>query len=109
VGSIPLFSFEENMDISDIKVLLEIIESANPPNHMDGANDNIILDAKDKWKVVFFYDNEELDYIDSLISPSGEVIDPWDWPWSIERNTILGWQKVGSIEERLKFYEENKR
>lgn len=83
--------------------LLEIAESANPPDMQPDDSDDWCGDvefaAKDGWKVVFFYDCGELDYIDHFITPNGEKLEVWadggyqgdQWP------PVMNWRGVGDL------------
>lgn len=86
--------------------LLEIAESANPPESVSSDSDewcsDVVLEARDGWKVVFFYDCETLDYIDSFITPEGKVLEVWkDIPDSEIWPPLLCWRSVGDL-ARLK-------
>lgn len=88
------------MEKFDCWYLLEIAESANPPDNWD---DHIWtekeFDAKDGWKVSFFYDGDELDYIDHFVTPDGKKIDFWDWPEETPgRQNLINWRGVGDLE-----------
>ena len=79
--------------------LLEIAESANPPDNLDEhVWTEKTFDSSNGWKVVFFYDGDELDYIDTFISPDGTVINFWEWgdghPWF---NDLFNWRCVGDL------------
>jgi len=86
--------------------LLEIAESANPPNNQSSDSDDWCGDvefiAKDGWKVIFFYDCGELDYIDSFVTPEGMRLEVFvngyqseQWP------PVMNWRSVGDL-TRLK-------
>lgn len=89
--------------------LLEIAESANPPEILPSGPEwgDVPMDASDGWKVVFFYDGE-LDYIDHFISPNGERLDVWldddhperekcDAAWGGQWPPIMNWRGVGDL------------
>ena len=61
--------------------LLEIAESANPPETQPSNSPNwcgeVLFYAKESWCVVFFYDCGELDYIDHFVRPDGAILDVW--------------------------------
>lgn len=88
--------------------LMEIAESANPPNTLpDLTWENITMDARDGWKVVFFYDGD-LDYIDYFITPTGAILEVFDFdrsnPAYIYEGSlppIMNWRGVGDM-QRLK-------
>lgn len=83
--------------------LLDIVETANFP---DGGLDlgNETFECRDGWKVVIFYDAGDLDYIDSIVMPNGDVIDFWDWPVGTPgRETLIRWQGRRWIKPRPTF------
>lgn len=83
--------------LPDVWTLLDIVESANPPDYMDDEYSDVPLPARDGWQVSFFYDVGELDYIDRITSPDGVVCSPWDWPYGAPGgNTLRAWGSVGS-------------
>lgn len=86
----------------DVWKLLEIAESTNAPEEQPSDSDNwcadVSFDAKDGWKVIIFYDCGDLDYISHFISPTGEVIDFWEWPESEERELLTAWRGIGDLE-----------
>jgi hypothetical protein len=59
--------------------LLEIASSAAPPDTQPGDSPDwcgdVTLPARDGWKVCFFYDCGDLDYIDHFVTPEGEKLD----------------------------------
>ncbi|MBY0251367.1 MAG: hypothetical protein K2X54_08300, partial [Methylobacterium organophilum] len=56
----------------------------------------LILTTSDGWQVSFFYDVGELDYIDTIRSPEGVVVSPWDWPMGAPGGNMLrAWGGVG--------------
>jgi hypothetical protein len=82
--------------------LIEIAESTGAQEFdKKYFHENVTLNAKDGWKCVIFYDGDMLDYIDSFITPDGEIINFWEWDECIEKSILMGWSGVGDI-ERLK-------
>lgn len=83
--------------LPDVWTLLDIVESANPPeNTVEDSPSHRTFAAREGWSVTFFYDVGELDYIDNIISPDNLVIEPWEWPYGAPgRNTLMGWGSVG--------------
>lgn len=93
--------------------LLEIAESANPPETKPSDSENwcgdVELPAKDEWKVVFFYDCGELDYIDHFETPDGEKLEVWlgaeyqseQWP------PVMNWRGVGDLARLRAFLPQN--
>lgn len=90
--------------------LMDIAESAAPPQNVDstcpywcGEEE---FQARDGWKVTFFYDCGELDYIDHFVTPDGQVLEVWEdltgdqdqWP------PLLNWSEVGDADRLRKFY-----
>lgn len=86
-----------------IQRLLEIAHSAAPPDTMGpGTFETITFDGPNGWKVVIFYDDGELDYIDSFTTPRGETIDFWDWPDTVPgRDILIAWQGTRDTERLL--------
>ena len=96
------------LDQYDQWKLLEIAESANPPDEQPGDSDNwcgdVEMPAKDGWKVVFFYDCGELDYIDSFVMPDGTRLEVWGLGYQGEQwPPVMNWRGVGDL-ERLRGY-----
>jgi len=87
--------------IPDVFMLLEIAESANPPECCDRYfHEDIIMNAKDGWKISFFYDGDELDYINYFIMPNGTIIDFWDWDedkYYDDKHLLMCWRSVGDL------------
>ncbi|ARO54041.1 hypothetical protein B2G69_07710 [Methylorubrum zatmanii] len=83
--------------LPDVWTLLDIVESTNPPDYIDDEGSDLTLTAPNGWQVSYFYDVGELDYIDTIRSPDGLVICPWDWPYGAPGgNTLRAWGSVGS-------------
>ncbi|MES2685504.1 MAG: hypothetical protein V4706_01715 [Pseudomonadota bacterium] len=59
--------------------LLEIASSAAPPNTQPSDSTNwcgdVTLPGRAGWKVCFFYDCGDLDYIDHFVTPDGEKLE----------------------------------
>jgi hypothetical protein len=95
--------------------LLEIAESANPPENQPGDSEDWCGDvemlARDGWKVTFFYDCGELDYIDHFISPDGELIDVWpDTPFQGEEwLPTMNWRSMGDLARLRRAQRKDKR
>ncbi len=91
--------------IPDAWTLLEIVESANPPDYHDDPHFpgspawcDISFAARDGWQVTIFYDGGELDNIAEIRSPDGLRIDPWAWPDGAPGGNILrNWAGVGDV------------
>ena len=89
--------------------LLEIAESANPPDENHEWYSDQTMPAKDGWQVCFFYDCGSLDYIDHFITPDGEKLDVWlgeqyqseQWP------PVMNWRGVGDLERLRGFLTQN--
>lgn len=85
--------------------LLDVARSANPPDYVEnGVHENREFPARDGWRVVIFYDGGDLDYIDSFISPAGEVIDFWNWPEGPGRNLLMAWRGVDDTERLIALF-----
>ncbi len=83
--------------------LLEVAESANPPLYppADGGA-WLTLDAKDGWKVCFFYDCDDLDYIEHFIKPNGDVLEAWPDDYVSEIPApVMAWCGPGDLERML--------
>lgn len=83
--------------------MFELAESANPPNHLvnqDGWWTEVEFKTPDGWSVWFFYDGDELDYIDYLVSPDGSKLDPWasEYDDTSMRDAVVWWCGVGDLE-----------
>jgi len=66
-------------DLELTRKLIAIAHAANPVE--DQGDDwvfDVVLPSSNGWKVGFFYDCGELDYIDHFISPTGERIEVWE-------------------------------
>ena len=91
--------------LPDAWTLLEIVESASPPDEHDDPSfpgspawHDIDFDARDGWKVTIFYDGGGLDYITEMRSPDGLVIDPGAWPEGAPGVSLLrNWRAVGDL------------
>lgn len=82
--------------------LMEIAESTKAPEHDEKYfHEDVTFDAKGGWKCIMFYDGDELDYIDSFITPEGEIVNFWDWEESAEKDLLTCWRSIGDL-ERLK-------
>lgn len=91
--------------------LLEIAESANPPDEQpDGPNwcGEVELPATDGWKVVFFYDCGELDYIDSFVMPDGTRLEVFGDDYQSEQwPPVMNWRVMGDLERLRAFLTPN--
>lgn len=87
-------------------LLLEIAESAQPPEVIEVDSVSWtgveVMSAADGWKVGFFYDCGELDYIDHFVTPDGKRLEVWVdeydsefWP------PVMNWRGVGDL-KRIK-------
>jgi len=93
--------------------LLQMAEDVNPPDYQPDDSDNWSGDTEYKlptgWTVIIFYDCGELDYIDSFVTPSGTIIDFWEWeeehPW---RQYLINWRGVGDLESLKEIDEKEK-
>ena len=77
---------------------------ANPTGHDDSDDwcGDVELPARDGWKVTFFYDCGELDYIDHFITPSGEKLEVWSDEYQTEHlPAVMCWRSMGDL-ARLK-------
>lgn len=83
------------MTTPDVWELMALAEAANPPNDHPDYYTDIEFEARDGWKVSFFYDVGELDYIAHFVTPDGEVLDFWEWLESHERDWLIAWRGVG--------------
>ena len=74
--------------------LIEIAESANAPYELDaGTFEHREFLARDGWRVVIFYDDGDLDYIEHFIAPDGTIVDFWKWPDDLPgRDMLVGWR-----------------
>lgn len=82
--------------------LLEIAESANPPETQPGDSEywcgDAEMQAKDGWKVIFFYDCGELDYIDAFVMPDGTRLEVFaDGYQSEQWPPVMNWRSVGDL------------
>lgn len=92
--------------------LLEIAESAHPPENQPADSGNwcgtIELPAKDGWKVVFFYDCGELDYIDSFVMPDGKRLNVFGHDYHSEQwPPVMTWRGMGDLERLRGFLASN--
>ena len=73
--------------------LLAIVETADIPDAMpSGTFETREFQCRDGWKVKIFYDDGDLDYIESIIRPDGTVIDFWSWPeGTTGRSDLIYW------------------
>lgn len=83
--------------------LLDIASSANPPNVQPYNSGvwcgEVVLNARDGWKVCFFYDAGQLDYIDYFITPEGEKLNVWpDHYISEQWPPVMNWSGVSDTE-----------
>jgi len=92
------------LDEYDQWKLLEIAESANPPNANFEWYGDVKLPAKDGWKVTFYYDCGELDYIDSFVTPDGVTLNVFgpDVVVGLEWPPLMIWREVGDLKRLLK-------
>lgn len=80
--------------------LLTMADAANVPQENPAPHWQSHLDFQlaDGWKMSIFYDAGELDYINHFVSPSGEVVDFWEWPDLVgvgqdaDKNALIGWR-----------------
>lgn len=86
----------------DAWMLLDFAESAKPDQHSADVDfGSIELDAKEGWRVSFFYDANDLDYIDYFVTPAGEMIDFWEWPrdeYEEAISLLMNWGAVGDLD-----------
>ncbi len=80
-----------------LEFLLSLADEINPPAKIDDAAfGNREFICSNGWRVTFFYDGGDLDYIDHFASPDGRVIDFWDWPDDLpERDVLINWRPAG--------------
>lgn len=82
--------------LPDVWTLLDIVESANPPDYLEDEYSTVTFAARDGWAVTIFYDCGELDYIDSIITPDNLAVGPWEWPHGAAgRQVLMNWRNVG--------------
>lgn len=82
--------------LPDVWTLLDIVESANPPDYLDDEYSTVTFRARDGWSVTILYDCGELDYIDSIITPDNLSVGPWEWPDGAPgRQMLMNWRNVG--------------
>jgi hypothetical protein len=82
----------------DVWYLLELAESTGAvDNDKRYWCENVTFDAKDGWKVVIFYDQDEIDYIDSFITPDGTKVDFWEWKDCSDKKTLRCWRGSGDL------------
>ena len=84
-------------------VLLEIAHSAGPPDTQPGDSPNwcgeVTLAGRDGWRVCFFYDCGELDYIDHFVTPDGERLDVWPDDYQSEQGApVMNWRGTSDTE-----------
>jgi hypothetical protein len=83
--------------------LLDIAHSAAPPKTQpcdspDWCGD-VTLPALDGWKVCFFYDCGELDYIDHFVTPEGEKLEVWPNDYQSEQSPpVMNWRDTSDTE-----------
>lgn len=88
------------LDGYDEFFLLEIAESANPPDAPPTPEDDfceVTFPARGGWQVVIFYDGGDLDYIDHFITPEGVKLEPWDRELGEQWPPINNWRGVGDL------------
>lgn len=96
------------LDKYDQWKLLEIAESANPPDYKAYEYGDIEMAAKDGWKVVFFYDCGELDYIEAFVMPDGTRLNVWGTAYLGEQwPPVMSWRGVGDMERLRAFLTPN--
>lgn len=80
--------------------LLDIAHSTGAPDTLDpGTFETITFDALNGWKVAIFYDGGELDYIEHFITPTGKLVDFWDWPQNVPgREILINWRGLQDTE-----------
>lgn len=86
-----------------IRRLLEMAHAVNMPDSLDpGIFEHLTFDCEGGWKVVIFYDDGDLDYIDQFITPKGEPIDFWEWSNDVPgRDILIAWQGREDTERLL--------
>lgn len=100
--------------LPDVWTLLDIVESANPPDYHDDPGSpgspawhDITFAARDGWQVTIFYDGGELDYVTEIHAPDGLTIDPWDWPYGAPGcQMLINWRAVGDRARMMALREE---
>lgn len=80
------------MEPESAEFLLSLLEGVGIPDGIDaGDGGTREFDLADGWKVSIFYDCGDLDYIDHFVSPSGKVVDFWNWPSCPDRTMLIRW------------------
>lgn len=91
-GPHPLDSFGQ-------LALVEIANSANPPDDNPDWYGEVTLPARGGWQVCFFYDCGELDYIDHFITPAGLPLSVWVDGYSSEQwPPVMNWRGTRDTE-----------
>lgn len=76
----------------DIRYLSEVATSAAPPFRHGNRSHFIVLPACDGWEVCFYYDGRgDFGYLESFLSPEGEIIEPWTLPDTDSRSSLRLW------------------
>jgi len=92
------------LDLYDQWELLEIAESTCAPKQNNAWYGDVEILAKDGWRVVFYYDCGELDYIDCFIMPDGTILDVWPNGYESEQSPpVMAWRGEGDI-DRLRMF-----
>lgn len=82
-----------------------IVESADAPAYIEDEDKwwtETTFKAKDGWKVTFYYDENELDYIHSITTPEGHELDFWCWPETNPiKNALINWRSPGDSKRLL--------
>jgi hypothetical protein len=90
-GRLPAYQGKSVLNEFTAEYLISIAETASIPPISYELWPWRIFDAKEGWKVMVYYDVDELDYIDHFVTPDGQQIDIWEWPESDEKALITGW------------------
>ena len=87
-------SLKKYPKMNNWRAILQLAEDVAPVENLpEDSNDwwsDVTMDHPSGWKVVFFYDGDELDYISEWITPDGTVFDHWSLfegmgnPWKDE-------------------------
>lgn len=80
------------MELESAEFLLSLLDGVDIPDGIDpGDGGSQEFDIAHGWKVSMFYDCGDLDYIEHFVSPSGKIVDFWDWPASPDRMRLINW------------------
>lgn len=91
---------QKTPESTTLEFLLGLANEISPPIKVDdGVFENREFFCSNGWRVTFFYDGGDLDYIDHFTSPTGEEIDFWEWPdGSSDREALINWR--GDVRDR---------